>query len=75
MLLIFTHETPKFLLQKRRRRAAERGLNLKNKILSKQISILALIWFRRETNIEVVRAEMQEMEADFHNIETNATRV
>jgi len=59
MLLIFTHETPKFLLQKRRRRAAER----------------ALIWFRRETNIEVVRAEMQEMEADFHNIETNATRI
>lgn len=59
MLLVFTHETPKFLLQRRRRRAAER----------------ALIWFRCETNLEVIRAEIQEMEADFHNIETNSTRI
>jgi SP family facilitated glucose transporter-like MFS transporter 1 len=28
-LLIFTHETPKFLLQRKRRRAAERGLLLR----------------------------------------------
>jgi len=36
---------------------------------------LALKWFRRETNIEVIRAEIHEMEADFHNIQTNAIRV
>jgi len=58
-LLIFTHETPKFLLQRKRRRAAERALK----------------WFRRETDIEVIRAEIHEMEADFHNIQTNATRI
>jgi len=36
---------------------------------------LALKWFRCETDIEVVRAEIHEMEADFHNIQTNATSV
>ena len=36
---------------------------------------LALRWFRRETDIEVVRAEIQEMEADFQNLETNSTHV
>jgi predicted PurR-regulated permease PerM len=28
VLLVFTHETPKFLLQRKRRRAAERGFLL-----------------------------------------------
>ena len=36
---------------------------------------LALKWFRCETDIEVVRAEIHEMEADFHNLETNARQV
>jgi hypothetical protein len=35
----------------------------------------ALKWFRCETDLEVVRAEIHEMEADFHNLETNTTRV
>jgi MFS family permease len=58
-LLIFTHETPKFLLQRKRQRAAARALK----------------WFRCETDLEVVRAEIHEMEADFHNLETNTTRI
>ncbi|CAF4437338.1 unnamed protein product, partial [Adineta steineri] len=58
-LLVFTHETPKFLLQRKRRRAAERALK----------------WFRCETNSEVVQAEIHEMEADFHNLQTNSTKV
>lgn len=32
-------------------------------------------WFRCETDMEVVRAELHEMEADFHNIQTDKTRV
>ncbi|CAF0893742.1 unnamed protein product [Adineta steineri] len=58
-LLVFTHETPKFLLQRKRRRAAERALK----------------WFRCETNSEVVQAEIHEMEADFHNLQTNSTKI
>ncbi|CAF0966363.1 unnamed protein product [Rotaria sordida] len=58
-LLIFTHETPKFLLKKKRRRAAARALK----------------WFRREKNLDDVQAEIHEMEADFHNIETNSIKI
>ncbi|CAF2965928.1 unnamed protein product [Rotaria sp. Silwood2] len=58
-LLIFTHETPKFLLQRKRRRAAARALR----------------WFRQEKNIEDVEAEIHEMEEDFHNIQTNAIQI
>lgn len=36
---------------------------------------LALKWFRRETNPEVIQAEIIEMEADFQNIQTDATKV
>ena len=38
-------------------------------------SSLALKWFRCETDMEVVRSEIHEMEADSHNVQTNATRV
>lgn len=40
-----------------------------------EINFLALTWFRCETDLEVVRAEIHEMEADFHNLQTNTTRV
>ncbi|CAF0759005.1 unnamed protein product [Adineta ricciae] len=59
VLLVFTHETPKFLLQKKRRKAAERALK----------------WFRCETDLEVIKAEIHDMEADFHNIQTSATAI
>jgi hypothetical protein len=74
VLLLFTHETPKFLLQKKRRRAAERGyIDFKNLYI--YISFLAIQWFRCETNNDIIQAEIHEMEADFQNIQTNATRV
>jgi hypothetical protein len=37
--------------------------------------VLAVKWFRCETNMEIVQAEIHEMEADFQNIQTNASRV
>ncbi|CAF3404240.1 unnamed protein product [Rotaria sp. Silwood1] len=58
-LLVFTHETPKFLLQRKRRGAAARALR----------------WFRRENNLDDVEAEIHEMEADFHNIQTNKIKI
>jgi hypothetical protein len=36
---------------------------------------LAVQWFRWETNIDIVQAEIHEMEADFQNLQTNATGV
>ena len=39
------------------------------------ILVLALKWFRCETDMEVVRAEIHEMEADFNNLQTNSTKV
>ena len=38
-------------------------------------SILAIQWFRCETNLDIVQAEIREMEADFHNLQTDATQV
>ncbi len=46
-----------------------------NLFYNKDFFNLALKWFRCETDLEVIRAEIHEMEADFNNIETNATRV
>ncbi|CAF3323249.1 unnamed protein product [Rotaria socialis] len=58
-LLIFTHETPTFLLQKKRRRAATRALK----------------WFRREKSDDDIQEEIHAMEADVRNVQTNATKV
>jgi hypothetical protein len=76
-LLTLTYETPKFLLQKKRPRAAARGLYEFDYLFHhEKISFyLALKWFRRETDKEVIQAEIHEMEADFHNIQTNSTEV
>jgi hypothetical protein len=46
-----------------------------NKDLFEFLVLLAVKWFRCETNIDIVQAEIHEMEADFQNIQTNATRV
>ncbi len=46
-----------------------------NKDLFEFSVLLAVKWFRCETNIDIVQAEIHEMEADFQNIQTNATRV
>ncbi|CAF3967049.1 unnamed protein product [Rotaria magnacalcarata] len=58
-LLMFTHETPAFLLQKKRRRAATRALK----------------WFRREKSDDDIQEEIHEMEAHVRNMQTNATKI
>jgi hypothetical protein len=35
----------------------------------------AIQWFRCETNIEIIQAEIHEMEVDFQNIQTNTIKV
>ncbi len=48
---------------------------LTNRHLYAYLSVLAVQWFRCETDTNIIQAEIHEMEADFQNIQTNATRV
>ncbi|CAF1366007.1 unnamed protein product, partial [Didymodactylos carnosus] len=59
LLLVFAYDTPKFLLQKGRERAAERALK----------------WFRCEKDNGIVQTEIREMHADLNNLKTDSVKI
>lgn len=76
MLLVFTRETPKYLLQKAQRRAAERGIySIRNICILYILIFLAIKWFRCENNSEVIEAELQELEMEVEHLRTNSIKV